>query len=209
MSRFTWLAVVGLAFTVCGCELDKPLSDPAKAKVDERLLGRWVGVSTPENPDADNGLLFIGKHRVEGNPDGIMESLSVEYDAKERTLGDAFSTRITYFSTTKVGSVEMLDLYFDDARMADLSEKNSYAEWTGNKKRSTLLMRYIVEGDQLKLMPVDSTKLDALAKAGKLKKTGPYDSLISAESLASYIEANGTDELFDLKNDVGIYKRIK
>jgi hypothetical protein len=207
-SRLALLSAV-LAFSVCGCELDKPLSDPAKAQVDERLLGRWVGVATKLNPDAGDGLLFIGRHRIEQNPDGIMEALAIDYNLKDQTIGDADTTRVTYFSVTKIGSLEMLDLFFDDDRLAELSEKNSYARWAASKKRSSLLMRYKLEGDQLKLVPVDSVKIDELAKAGKLMKSADDDDLVTAESLKSYIEANGGEDLFDETNDVAVYKRLK
>jgi len=216
MSRYAWLAVVGLAFSLCGCVLDKPLSDPKTAKVDERLLGRWVGVNRPNNPDAEGSLLWIGRHAVKGNPEGIMEGLAVGYDDKDQMIvGD--SPSVSYFSITKVGSVDMLNVFYEEvpiapgkktttARPADLSHDDSYAAWSESPSRSSFLFRYVFDGDQLKFYLVDLDKLEALAKAGELKKQGE---LITAESLAAYIEKNGADGLFVGDADMVAYKKAK
>ena len=216
MSRFTWLAVVGLAFTVCGCDLDKPLSDPNAAQVDERLLGRWVGVGTTANPEVDGSQLFVGRHSTAGNPRGMMEALSIGYDPKSQEIYGLDSTEVCYFSITKIGQIEMLNLYYEQLppgsgdpignRPADFSEENSYEKWSKGSRRYVNLFRYVVDGTKLKLYMADPLKLDDLAKAGELKKSGE---LVSAESLAAYIATQGIDGLFLGEDDVLIFEKSK
>jgi len=216
MSRFTWLAVVALVFSVCGCDLDKPLSDPATSKVDERLLGRWEGVSTPLNPDAEGSLLFIGRHSTEGNPQGLLEALSVGYDPESQKVVGLDSNRLSYFSTTKIGQVAMLNLYYQrlpvgsgnpvGTEPADFSRKGSYEKWSKGSKRYVCLFRYVLEGELLKFYMADPTKLDDLADAGELTKSGD---LITAESLAAYIEKKGADRLFLGEGDELTFRKAK
>jgi hypothetical protein len=216
MSRFTWLAVVGLAFTVCGCDLDKPLSDPNTSQVDERLLGRWVGIGTSANPEVEGSQLFVGRHATAGNPRGMMEALSIGYDPKNQTIYGLDSTRVTYVSTTKIGQIEMLNLYYEQlpvgsgdaigARPADFSPENSYQAWSKSSARYVCLFRYVVAGDQLKLYMVDPSKLDDLADAGELTKSGD---LISAESLAAYLASPGTAGIFLGEEDALTFRKAK
>jgi hypothetical protein len=216
MSRLTWLVVVGLTFSVCGCDLDKPLSDPHTAQVDERLLGRWVGVGTAMYPEAEGSQLFVGRHSTGGNPRGLMEALSIGYDPKTQKIFGLDSTKVSYFSTTKIGGVEMINLYYEQlpvgsedpigALPADFSAKNSYAKWSKGSQRYVCLFRYVVDGERLKLYLADPSQLDDLADAGELKKSGD---LITAESLAAYIEKKGAEGLFLGEDDLIAFQRAK
>jgi hypothetical protein len=213
MSRFTWLVSVGLAFSVCGCIIDKPLSDPKTSKVDERLLGRWEGVVTKANPDAADSLMYIGRHAVAGNPTGIMEGLTVDYDDKAQKIIGVDSNRVGYFSHTKVGEMNLINVFYEDVaekedpREADLSSTDSYEKWSKNPKRSVCLIRYVFDGETVKFYLADPVKLDDLAKNGKLKRAD--DNIISADSLAAYMAKSGSEGLFFGEDDVMIYKKLK
>jgi hypothetical protein len=215
MLRLAPFAIVCLALSLCGCDLDRPLSDPHTSEVDRRLLGRWVGVGTTGMPETEGTMLFVGRHATEGNPRGLMEALSIGYDPKTEKIFGLDSTRVSYFSTTKIGSEEFLNVYYEQlppgsgdlvgARPADFSEANSYARWSNGSNRYVCLFRYVVNGDQLKLYLADPSKFDDLAEADQLNKSGD---LFSGESLAAHIARHGSKGLFLGEEDTIVFKKL-
>ena len=215
MFRHARLVCVGLALAVCGCVLDKPISDPKAAQVDERLLGQWVAVPSSADPDADDSLL-IGRHTTTGNPGGLMEALMVGYNRKRQALTNLASTQVRFLSVSKVGSVEMLNVFYADAPsgmedapalgLLDFTQPNSYERWAKNPNRGVFLIRYACDGDQIKFYLVDPNKLGAALGAGELKQSGER---VSTESLTAYIEKNGADAIFVGEKDAAVYRKKK
>jgi hypothetical protein len=213
MWRNAWLLVVGLSFAASGCDLDKPLTDPESAEVDERLLGRWVGVATDKNSSLANVQLFIGRHQVKGNPPGLMDALGIEYKAREQAFGNPAATKLLHFSTSKIGDHDFLNVFYEADRKTEvtdltswarLSDEKSYIAWTRNPQRSVLLVHYQIDGDRLKIRLVEGAKLGRLVDEGKLKKS---DQRFSAASIAAYIEKNGPEELLSPADGAETYKR--
>jgi hypothetical protein len=108
----------GRAVPACG----KPLSDPKTSKVDERLLGRWIGAATTPNPDAAGTQWFVGRHSVARSPEGLMESITISCDDAGRKVADAKTMRANYVSVTRIGAADLLNSISSESLAADLEE---------------------------------------------------------------------------------------
>jgi hypothetical protein len=145
-----------------------------------------------------------------------MEALMVGYDRKRQTITNLPSTQVRFLSVSKIGPVELLNVFYADAPngmedapalgLLDLSQPNSYERWAKNPKRGVFLIRYACDGDQIKFYLVDPNKLGAALGAGELKQSGDR---VSTESLTAYIEKNGADAVFVGEKDAAVYRKKK
>lgn len=195
--RYGGSLIVAICFFATGCDVDKPLSDPATAEIDEQLLGHWAGVLESDDGSQSKIHLFIGKHSTKGNPESIMEALGVEYNIKEmRVESGTNKVQKMYFSVTTIGKLKLLNVYHNalsEKGGLDLSEKGSFDKWAENMGRSCSILKYETDGKQLRLIPLDNKKLEQLTKDGILEKKNDR---IRASSLIAYLRKSDGKGMF-------------
>jgi hypothetical protein len=134
-----------------------PLSDPDKAKLDERLCGRWSHTNT----DGETSTWTIGKPKRDGAPAGLMVAVSVWCDKNhEVDFGDA-----CFFPTVLGDHSYMNVIKFDDV------ERMEARKWDMAKVTRYTFVRYRVEGDTLTIWLMDDKPVAEAIQAGRLKGT--------------------------------------
>ena len=176
-----------LVLSACLPESIHPLSDPAQAKVDARLVGLWS--ARKDNEDAL--LHFIPR------PDGWTEIVMVSY-RNDREAGEWSVFRMF---PSRIDGRDYMNVQF----IAEAAERS--------KSKRFLLARYhLSQDDALTIWSMSGPSAVFAIKAG-LKgsvRKGQFgdDILIEAKpaELAEYLRRSDIEELFD--NSVGPFRRI-
>jgi hypothetical protein len=181
-----WLGRGLIAFAVlCGVILiascgpprsDNPLSDPAKAKIDPKLVGRWSGVK-------DKEPVFF---QVSEKANGLFDAVMVAQDEKKGAVVLTFEG----FST-ELGGKRYLNL---KPKVA----KDDYGEnW--DVKPHYLFVLYSVANGALSLSLMDEDLMKAAVAGGKLKGRLDGDDLFLTEEtpkLAEFVSKADSAKLF-------------
>jgi hypothetical protein len=187
-----------------GCDLDKPLSDPATAKVDQNLLGHWVSDPYEQGDSVVTGHLFVGKHTTKGNPNSIMEAIFVLHDAKgstirlESKLFDSGSSSKVCFSVTEIDGVSYANTFWNRLKtgsqpesyeVAVLDIHEGYKKWEQNPNRSCRVFRYKTDGKQLTFSMMNPEMLGVF-----FKQSGNH---VESQSVAKYLHTSPNNILFE------------
>jgi hypothetical protein len=119
----------------------EPLSDPAKAKPDNRLLGKWQ--------DKTDNYCEIDIPAVKGNPKGLMR-LVYKADRPPKSL---------WFFTTTIGKHTYATVFLDPSwigpkrgwppKFADFHKEGAFEKCNKGKNRAYFILQYMVDGDKL------------------------------------------------------------
>jgi hypothetical protein len=192
--------------------VDKPLSDPDKAKPDERLYGTWKAVGKQFSP-LRYEIVCIGKSSQEGAPAGIMSFVDVENDPQDRL-------RVrgpTSFFTTSVGKATYANLCMEDLELGPLVSRSA-ARWDKGKIKAYALLKYLVEADKLTVRSLSADAAEEAIKKGNVKGTVERKGFLKlrelrldgAEGLRSYLLKGGDEVLFPNKEELtGVFTRVK
>ena len=189
------LSVALLMITVIGCDTDRPLSDPQTAEIDPKLLGTWTAL---EPVTSRKVFLFIGRHSVKDDPNGIIEISLVEYDQKKQKIG---APQVIFGSITTIGQHRLLNIFYNGDKPATLDD--GYLAWAHSNKRSCVILSYNTDGASLTASRLGGKKYGQLLESQTLTQNTNSRG-VSAESLIAYIQkfgANGIVEPFGLFDD--------
>jgi hypothetical protein len=174
-SSTVWLGRGLIAFAVlCGVILiascgpprsDNPLSDPSKAKMDPKLVGRWSGTK-------DKQPVFF---QVSEKENGVFDAVLVAQDEKKGAVVLTFEG----FSTELNGKRYM--------NLRPKTATDDYGEHWDVKPRY-LFVLYSVANGALSLSLMDEELMKAAVAGGKLKGRLDGDDLILTEETAKLAE---------------------
>lgn len=197
------LLLLPLLLSSCGrVRVISPLSDPEKAKPDERLCGMWK----PEKKDdeaSEIAFLFIGKVGLQNSPAGIMKAMAMELD-KNNNIRDLS----LYFFTTSAADERYANLFGEDVVNPDKSPV-----WNKKNMRSFLLYKYKIEDHKLTIWHIDDDAVEVAVRKGQVK--GKIEegntttvTLTDGEDLLRYLKAGGDKKLFEDKHKQ-VFVRVK
>ena len=175
----------------CPLITNAPLSDPLTSEPDASLYGHWIGKL--ENSDHE-AHLFIGKHSVEGNPEGIMEAYLIKWDRKDHHISP--QDTMMYFTVARVGESDYWCIFLssdDKDKSPKLDVGDSYKRWAKSDKRLCAVFRYKCDAKGLKLWAVKDDVITKLEKDGQLKQS---ESGLAVDSAVRYLRKNGGETLF-------------
>jgi hypothetical protein len=200
MHRRRILLLVPLSLVIiplAGCvPVIEPLSDLTKAKPDKRLLGRW---HTSQNP-ADFDEIDIPA--MKSNPEGLMRFVQ---------NGNADDPgRFCWFFTTAIGKHTYATICLgpsDPVRSADFRKEGAFEKWHKGKKRY-YIVRFVLDGDKLTTDSGDHKVMKKLMQAEKIEhERGFFET--PPGWLASYLEKNGPEALFNGKNVLSLHRTCR
>jgi hypothetical protein len=181
----------------CVLQSDEPLSDPATAEADPSMYGHWVVPPQPDDKTGHEIHLFIGKHKPEQNPQGIMECAMIAWDTKTLMI-DGKPSKFC-FTITEVGKDRYLNMlgHKDEKEPTDFSEEGSYAKWAGDKNHRSAIFRYACDGTTLQIWNYDSSMLKRLVKEKAIDRSSvDGDDYYIAKSLLKCLEKEDGEKLF-------------
>jgi hypothetical protein len=182
--RTVWL--LGLVVFLPGCipSLD-PLSDPAKAEPDKRLLGDWA-------KPGEKVQLRIDAPEVKGNPKGLLR-------ATNPTKPDS-AHEIMWFFTTTINQDTYANILLDrgkkEGAFTDFAKEGAYETWQKSKGKCYLVAHYAVNGDELTFNNGNNGAFDALLKKEKIEEDADGFPKAPEGWLAKYLTKNGPGELY-------------
>lgn len=159
-----WL-IGGSLLTGAGCVAARsvhPLSDPAKSKIDERLLGVWKRIE----PNGDWTLLLIARGKLDGStdpkwkdryPTGAMQFQIVSWNA-DHTFSDGPIDHVLEFFPTQLGT----------KWYANLIEPSGYLGDQWDRLLGFQILSYEVRGDELRIYQCDEAALRKVVEAKEL-----------------------------------------
>ena len=120
-SPLTTLLVIAAVGSCDPAQFKSPLSDPAKAKADQKLLGTWSGrdertefvlfIETKEDQQLD--LLLVGRSKTDGVAQIAWDAFSSTVGGKtylnmrEKQFSDMFNNKFTVAATSSVVRYEL------------------------------------------------------------------------------------------------------
>ncbi len=157
-----WLVFVVFAAGLpgCGCVLKEPLSDPDKAKSDERLFGAWK-VDDPDKKLRDYWIVVIGKPDLQGAPAGILKFVSLGSGDNDKLKIDSACFFITSLGTENYANI----------LNHDFMEKNSPETWEKARTKNWFLLKYSLENDRLNVWLANNEALEEAIIQKELKGT--------------------------------------
>ncbi len=196
------------ALLLSSCVQSKsPLSDPDKAKSDERLIGAWsLSEKGPNGPQYT--LFFIGKSGHRGAPSGIMKMVQIDIDRENNVK----TKEPLYFFTTSVGNRSYANL-FEGA----VFDRAKFPPWDKRNIQEYVLIKYEVEGDKLTVWLGNPKAAEAAVRKGQVKglvqETGRFIklkhvTLTDAEGLSRFL-ANGGDKVLFPDDGKSVFSRVK
>ena len=198
--RSTVLIGLGLLLISCG-ESKNPLSDPLKAKPDERLAGIWRGTEDP------NGTEYIHVGRAGGKlPSGILRSVSAAHN-KDGTVGRP--SEMLVFSTI-IGENHYLNVILPKNENVDLAQLES--GWKPDRVKGYCLVKYQVQGDSLNVWIMDPDAERHAIEAGKIKGNIDKNSVSltdTSENLVALLNGPDGAKLFPASKPTMHYQRVK
>ena len=156
-----WLFLAPLVlFAGCSLDLENPLSDPEKAKPDEKLIGKWV-----EDPDGRE-TFTVEKMTSPGYPPGVMKLILARPPESDQ-IGLIFCTELN-------GKT-----YVHHCGRA-VTDPKQLLPWDKMRTQGFGVLKYSEKKDKVTIWTVaDETVLENAVKNGKLKgtvrKRGSFD----------------------------------
>jgi hypothetical protein len=183
--------LVLVAVLLPGCvDFTEPLSDPNKAEPDNRLLGKWVEISSPFGPVADN--YEIDCPAVKGNPKGLMRAV------EDRDADDP--EKAIWFFTTKIGKDTYMTIYNNPG---DFHKDGAFEKWNKGDDRGYIIVRYVMDGDRLTVEFGYEKEMKMLMQAEKIEKIEgvAFKTFKTPPGwLAKYLEKSGPQTLYNGAN---------
>jgi hypothetical protein len=193
--RTALVAFLILLAGTAGCTVttNDPLADPVTTPADSSLYGHWIAeFSKHEGDPKSESHLFIGKHEVSGNPKSILEFVAIDWRPEElRFCGEL---KREYFTSATIGKNSYVCLLEPSN---NLTFVNGYRSWSEDPSRRCAIFRYECDGKTLRLFgpPRDfENRIKKLAVDGVLTMVGK---IVTADSLARFLRAEGSESLFD------------
>ncbi len=176
MASLQLLGFAMLARADYGVESRRPLSDPQKAKVEDRAVGTWRATIT-----TNQYYLHAGTGNIVGKSDW-MELVLVHPGAKP-----------AFYVHHKIGFVSVIggQNYFNVANLSVLPTqlRGSKPEELAAAVERYDILKYEVNGDTMTVWAADQKFVKAAIEAGKIKGTGAtIDD--STENLIRFIESS-------------------
>lgn len=201
-ARFMSL-LLALGLSSCGwVRVTSPLSDPEKARPDERLCGMWKATERDEF-SSYSAFLFIGKVGRQGVPAGIMEAMAMETDANKSVRDMSL-----YFFTTSAADDRYANFFLEEAINPDKTPA-----WNKKNMRSFVLYKYKVEEDKLTIWGMNDDGVEDAVRSGQVK--GKIEegntktvTLTDGEDLLRYLKGGGDKKLFK-EDRKQVYLRVK
>ncbi len=209
-TRLAWAACLLIA---CGCipESQQPLSDPATAQRDDRLIGLWEQTL----PNGDRQYYHVGAEpekpldptagQVEP---GLMRFWLIGHNFSTKQVTKPFGMR---FFVSHIGSDDYLNLVLPLDDPAESPSQPARAQ-----THTYWLLRYRVSGDQLELwgIPLDvaAAEVDSGRLAGEVvREDGKVQSVTfrePTEKLVAYLQGGGNRTLFP-DSSRSVYRRVR
>jgi len=188
-----------------GCVvLNESLSNPAEAKLDERLISAWK--LQDEKFKDHTTIVFIGKADVRQAPPGIMKALSVDNDEKKQVRVSTL-----FFFPTFLGNDSYANFLLDESQLDGEKEKT----WPKNPVGWSLA-KYSVEGDQLTLWFVDPKPAEIVVTKGEVRGIVEEKGLFKIKSITfpdskelSRFLMNGGEKKVFTNDYKSVFTRIK
>ena len=161
------LAVLTVLCSLVGCcQADSPLSDPATAEIDERLLGHWVTVRFDQNrfdPNVETHF-FVAKGLMDGTSRSVMEVVGIEYDLSAKRMGP-FHTQM---SLTKVGDLKFMNVFevTDLPSRLSANAAKAAASPMAQTERRCMVFRYEQDEQHVRVFSLNRQKAKELGKGG-------------------------------------------
>jgi hypothetical protein len=183
-----------LVFLFSGCTLDSesPLSDPDNAKVDEKVLGKWINT----DKDAFAQTTTVEKISAKGYPPGVMKLALRPVEAGDNPAG-----MFGLVFCTELKGKTYVNLC---GQMVDAPAK--LPAWEKVRAGQFSILKYAVEGDTLSLWHLrDEAPLETAIANGKLKGTvrkrgqfdwGPKYRVTDTTANLAQIVADADEKLF-------------
>ncbi|MGD9647132.1 MAG: hypothetical protein AB7U73_15585 [Pirellulales bacterium] len=210
-THFRLFLALGLAWLTGCVESEKPLSDPAISRMDQRLFGLWQR----RDPDGAVEYLHIGGEyqvplaadRARPEP-GLMQYTSIRHEPNNRAAEAPSGTR---FFVTQIGGEDFGSWVFPQ------EEKDR------GKPVHFAFYKYRVTPEQLEIWDMDRDATAAAIEAGKLKgvvrrkqrtnagDAAEYEELRitdSSENIAKFLADGGAKSCF-LESGKATYQRVK
>jgi hypothetical protein len=195
-----WSILVPAAcLLVVGCDDSKhPLSDPAAAKPDQRLLGVWRW----QNGSGEVIYYHVGQ-AGEKFPAGMMRVVEVKHSEGKVEPPEEF----LMFPTVLQGKNYLNVVSDGDKKLVKVLDEKG---WRPDAVESYTFLKYQVEGDKLVVWLVDEGAKERAIRGGKVKgviaENKPARFTDSAETVARFVAEAG-DSLLNMK-DVSHFERI-
>lgn len=188
---FIGVAVCLLSF---GCDSKNPLSNPAKSKADERLVGIWQGQGDDARVFDDGEVFYHIGHAGDKFPASMMRVVTIQHhNGKVEPPGELLT-----FSSVLGGKTYLnIVVGLDDKLVKTLDKKG----WKAVDVDSYLLCKYQLDGDKLVLYGMDNKAKQKAINSGKIKGTaenGSYRFTDTTENLARFVAEAG-DDLWNTK----------
>jgi len=205
--NYHWLILMVFAGVLpgCGCVLKEPLSDPVKAKSDERLLGAWK-IDDPDKKEKDYCIVVIGKPDLRGVPEGMMKFVSLGSDNNDKLKVDAFC-----FFTTSVGMENYANILNHD-----FMDRDSPETWEKSRTKEWFLLKYSLENDRLSVWLVNNEALEGAIIRDELKGTVEEKGALKMKSITisdskDFVRflTNGGDKKIFTDKTKQVFSRIK
>jgi hypothetical protein len=196
--RIFCLLAVTIITLLTGCvPVTEPLSDPDKAKVDMRLLGKWQRVG-------ETNYTVVDAPAVKGHPPGLMRAV---YNGKADEPHSAF-----WFFTTTIDKHTYATMFINPNTgkgmgFADFRAEGAYAKWHKEAARRYFVVHYVLDGDRLTVDGGDNTAFGNLMRAEKIEANDKFHKT-PPQWLATYLDKNGPQAIFNGK-DVQQWQRVK
>lgn len=182
--RTVWL--LGLVVFLPGCIPSlEPLSDPAKAEPDKRLLGEWA-------KPGEKAPLRIDMPEVKGNPKGLMRATD---PTKPNSADDTM-----WFSVTRLNQETYINVLGETNRKGspfpDFSTEGEFAKWQRSPGKACLIIHYAAGDEELVVNTGAEKALKELLKKEKIEVTKDDIPKFPEGWLAKYLTKNGPGGLY-------------